>query len=110
MTEQMTEQQSKQQTFDHATLAYVGQATMDNVHIEKNALRLDAANNEDPLFAHQPDKRFEFAVLNWNDTCTDTERYKYCGEISDTLRQLTDTRSPRDIPHDLLSRWHPYKL
>ena len=74
---------------------------MDNVSREETALRLDAANNEDPLFTHEPDSRFAFAVLNWNDTCTDAEQYRYCGEVSDTLRQMPDTRSPQDILHDI---------
>lgn len=48
----MNEQESKQQTFDEATQAYVSKYAIDNVHREENALRLDAANNEDPLFTH----------------------------------------------------------
>ena len=93
----MNEQESKQQTFDEATQAYVSKYAIDNVSKEENALRLDAANNEDPLFTHQPDSRFAFAVLNWNDTCTDVEQYKFCGEVSDTLR-----RTPYADPYNLL--------
>ena len=103
MNEMIQEQESKQQAFDETTQAYVSKYAMENVSREENALRLDAANNEDPLFTHQPDSRFAFAVLNWNDTCTDTEQYKYCGEVSDTLRQMPDTLPPSDILHDIRS-------
>ena len=101
MNEMIQEQESKQQAFDETTQAYVSKYAMENVSREENALRLDAANNEDPLFTHQPDSRFAFAVLNWNDTCTDAEQYRYCGEVSDTLKQMPDTRPPRDILHDI---------
>ena len=91
----MTEQESKQQTFDQATLAYVSTDTQENVYREQNALSLDTETN------FTPDSRFDFATPNWNDTLTDAEIFKACGEVSDTLKRMPDTLPPSDVIHDI---------
>lgn len=91
----MTAQESKQQAFDHATRAYVPKDTQDNDSREQNALRLDT----DTTFT--PDSRFDFATPNWNDTLTDAEIFRACGEVSDTLKRMPDTLSPSDVIHDI---------
>ena len=91
----MTEQKSKQQTFDQATRAYVSTDTQDNVYREQNALRLDAETT------FTPDARFDFATPNWNDTLTDAEIFKACGEVSDTLKRMIDTLQNSDVIHDI---------
>ena len=97
MTEQMTEQQSKQQTFDETTQAYVSKYAMGNNYREENALKLDVSNTADIL----PDQRWEWATPNWNDTLTDAEIFSACGEVSDTLKNMLDTRQPQDVIHDI---------
>ena len=98
MTEQMTEQESKNQAFDQATRAYVSTDTQENVYREQNALSLDTENNSD-IFT--PDSRFDFATPNWNDRLADTDIFKACGEVSDTLKRMPDTLQPRDVIHDI---------
>ena len=100
MTEQMTEQESKQQAFDQATRAYVSTDTQENVYREQNALSLDTENNSD-IFTFTPDSRFDFATPNWNDRLADTDIFKACGEVSDTLKRMPDTLQPRDVIHDI---------
>ena len=95
MTKQMTEQESKQQAFDQATRAYVSTDTQENDSREQNALRLDT----DTTFT--PDNRFDFATPNWNDTFTDTEIFRACGEVSETLKRMPDTLQPHDVIHDI---------
>ena len=95
MTKQMTAQESKQQAFDQATRAYVPQDTQENDSREQNALRLDT----DTTFT--PDSRFDFATPNWNDTLTDAEIFRACGEVSDTLKRMPDTLHPSDVIHDI---------
>ncbi|MDE0396376.1 MAG: hypothetical protein OXL96_01075 [Candidatus Poribacteria bacterium] len=95
MTEQMTAQESKQQAFDQATLAYVSKDTQENDSREQNALRLDTDNT------FTPDSRFEFATPNWNDTLTLAEMFRPCGQVSETLKRMIDTLSPTDVIHDI---------
>lgn len=97
MTEQMTEQESKQQAFDQATRAYVSTNTQENDSREQNALRLDTNNND----SFTPDSRFEFATPNWNDTLTDVEMFRPCGEVSETLKSMPDTLHPSEVIHDI---------
>ena len=100
MNEKMTEQESKHQAFDQATLAYVSTDAQENVYREQNALRLDTEHNTDTS-TFTPDSRFHFATPNWNDTLTDTEIFKACGQISDTLKKMPDTLQPQDMIHDI---------
>ena len=100
MNEKMTEQESQQQAFDQATLAYVSTDAQENVYREQNALRLDTENNTD-ISTFTPDSRFHFATPNWNDTLTDTEIFKACGEVSDTLKSMPDTLRPSDVIHNI---------
>ena len=97
MNEMMIEQQSKQQAFDETTQAYVSKYAMDTSYREENALKLDASNTADIL----PDQRWQWATPNWNDTLADTEIYKACGDVSDTLKSMPDTLPPRDVIHDI---------
>ena len=97
MNEMMIEQQSKQQAFDETTQAYVSKYTMENSDREENALKLDVSNTTDIL----PDSRWEWATPNWNDTLTDAEIFRACGEVSDTLKNMLDTLHPQDVIHDL---------
>ena len=97
MNEMMQEQESEQQAFDQATRAYVSTDTQENVSREQNALRLDTENSD--IFT--PDSRFDFATPNWNDTLTDAEIFRACGEVSDTLKRMPDTLQPRDVIHDI---------
>ena len=98
MTEQMTEQESKQQAFDQATRAYVSTDSQENVYREQNALSLDTENNSDSF---TPDSRFDFATPNWNDRLADTDIFKACGKVSDTLKRMPDTLQSRDVIHDI---------
>jgi len=93
----MTEQESKQQAFDQATRAYVSTNTQENDSREQNALRLDTNNND----SFTPDSRFEFATPNWNDTLTDVEMFRPCGEVSETLKSMPDTLHPSEVIHDI---------
>ena len=95
MTEKMTEQESKQQAFDRATRAYVSTDAQKNIYREQNASSLDTENNTD-ISTFTPDSRFHFATPNWNDTLTDTEIFKACGQVSDTLKKMP----PSDVIHD----------
>ena len=97
MNEMIQEQQSKQQTFDKTTQAYVSKYAMENSDKEENALKLDVSNTPDIL----SDPRWEWATPNWNDTLSDTEIYKACGEVSDTLKSMLDTLPPQDVIHDI---------
>ena len=97
MNETMTEQESKQQAFDETTQAYVSKYAMENSDREQNALKLDVSNTTDIL----PDSRWEWATPNWNDTLTDAEIFRACGEVSDTLKNMLDTRQPQDVIHDI---------
>ena len=97
MNEMMIEQQSKQQAFDDTTQAYVSKDAMENSDREKNALKLDASNTADIL----PDQRWQWATPNWNDTLTDTEIFRACSEVSDTLKNMLDTLQPQDVIHDI---------
>ena len=97
MNETMTEQQTKQQAFDETTQAYVSKDAMENSYREENALRLDVSNTADIL----PDQRWEWATPNWNDTLTDAEIFRACGEVSDTLKSMLDTLQPHDVIHDI---------
>ena len=100
MNEMMQEQESKQQAFDQATLAYVSTDAQENIYREQNALRLDTENNTDSS-TFTPDSRFDFATPNWNDTLTDMEIFKACGEVSKTLKSMLDTLHPQDVIHDI---------
>ena len=97
MNHKIQEQASKQQTFDETTQAYVSKYAMDNIYREENALKLDASNTADIL----PDQRWQWATPNWNDTLADTEIFRACGEVSDTLKNMLDTLHPRDVIHDI---------
>ncbi|MDE0686413.1 MAG: hypothetical protein OXI63_26100 [Candidatus Poribacteria bacterium] len=97
MTKQTTAQESKQQAFDQATRAYLSTNTQENVYREQNALRLDTNNND----SFTPDSRFEFATPNWNDTLTDVEMFRPCGEVSETLKRMPDTLHPSEVIHDI---------
>ena len=97
MNEMIQEQESKQQAFDETTQAYVSKYAMENSDKEENALKLDVSNTPDIL----PDPRWEWATPNWNDTLADTEIYKACGEVSDTLKSMLDTLHPQDVIHDI---------
>ena len=98
MNEMMIEQQSKQQAFDETTQAYVSKYAMENSDREENALKLDVSNTVSDIL---PNQRWEWATPNWNDTLADTEIYKACGEVSDTLKSMLDTLPPRDVIHDI---------
>ena len=100
MTEHKTDQESQQQTFDQATLAYVSTDTQENVSREQNAWRLDAENTSDG-FTFTPDSRFDFATPNWNDALADAGIFKACGQVSDTLKRMPDTLQPSDVIHDI---------
>ena len=97
MNETMIEQKTKQQAFDGTTQAYVSKYTMDNSDREENALKLDVSNTADIL----PDPRWEWATPDWNDTLTDAEIFKACGQVSDTLKSMPDTPQPHDVIHDI---------
>ena len=97
MNEMMIEQQSKQQAFDETTQAYVSKYAMENSYREENALKLDVSNTADIL----PDPRWEWATPNWNDTLADTQIFRACGEVSDTLKNMLDTLQPQDVIHDI---------
>ena len=97
MSKMMIEQESKQQTFDETTQAYVPKYAMENSYREENALKLDVSNTTDIL----PDSRWEWATPNWNDRLADTEIFRACGEVSDTLKSMLDTRQPQDVIHDI---------
>ena len=84
------EQESEQQAFDETTQAYVSKYAMENSDREENALKLDVSNTTDIL----PDQRWEWATPNWNDTLTDAEIFRACGEVSDTLKSMLDTLPP----------------
>lgn len=98
MNEMMTEQESKRQAFDQATLAYVSTDAQENVYREQNASRLDT-DSENTAFT--PDSRFDFATPNWNDTPAYTEIFKACGQVSDTLKSMLDTLHPSEVIHDI---------
>ena len=100
MNEIMQEQETKQQTFDETTQAYVSKYAMDNIYREENALQLDVSNNTDS-FAFQPDPRWEWATPDWNDKLTDVEIFRACGQVSETLKSMLETRQPRDVIHDI---------
>ena len=95
MAEQMTEQESQQQAFDQATRAYVSTDAQENIYREQNALSLDTETN------FTPDSQFDFATPNWNDTLTDAEMFRACGEVSETLKRMPDTLSSKDVIHDI---------
>ena len=97
MNKMIQEQESKQQAFDKTTQAYISKYTMENSDREENALKLDVANTTDIL----PDQRWEWATPNWNDTLTDAEIFRACGEVSDTLKNMLDTLHPQDVIHDI---------
>ena len=97
MNEMMIELESEQQAFDETTQAYVSKYTMENSDREENALKLDVSNTTDIL----PDQRWEWATPNWNDTLTDAEIFRACGEVSDTLKNMLDTLHPQDVIHDI---------
>ena len=100
MNEMMQEQESKQQAFDQATLAYVSTDAQENIYREQNALRLDTENNPD-ISTFTPDSRFDFATPNWHDTLTDAEIFKACGHVSETLKSMSDTLQPSDVIRDI---------
>ena len=100
MNEMMIEQQTKQQAFDKTTQAYVSKYAMDNSYREENALKLDVSNNTN-MVESQPNLRWQWATPNWNDTLSDTEIYKACSEVSDTLKNMLDTLHTRDVIHDI---------
>ena len=100
MNEKMTEQETKQQAFDQATHAYVSTHTQENVHREQNALRLDTENTTDTS-TFTADSRFDFATPNWNDTFTDAEVFRACGQVSETLKSMPDTLKPSEVIHDI---------
>ena len=100
MNETMTEQQTKRQAFDATTQAYVSKYAMENSDREENALRLDVSNNTNTVES-QPDPRWEWATPNWNDTLTDVEIFRACGQVSDTLKSMPDTLQPHDVIHDI---------
>ena len=100
MNKMMQADENQQQTFDETTQAYLSKDAMENVYREENALKLDVSNNTD-IVSFQPDPRWHWATPDWNDRLTDTEIFRACGEVSDTLRQMLDTRQPSDILHDI---------
>ena len=97
MNKMIQEQESKQQAFDETTQAYISKYAMENNYREENALKLDVSNTTDIL----PDSRWEWATPNWNDRLTDTEIFRACGEVSDTLKNMLDTLHPQDVIHDI---------
>ena len=97
MNKMTQEQQTKQQAFDETTQAYVSKYAMENSYREENALKLDVSNTTDIL----PHPRWEWATPNWNDTLTDAEIFRACGEVSDTLKNMLDTLQPHDVIHDI---------
>ena len=97
MNKMMQKQESEQQAFDETTQAYVSKYAMENSNREENALKLDVSNTTDIL----PDQRWEWATPNWNDTLTDAEIFRACGEVSDTLKNMLDTLHPQDVIHDI---------
>ena len=98
MNKMRQEQESKQQAFDETTQAYVSKYTMENSDREENALKLDVSNRGSDIL---PDPRWEWATPNWNDTLADTEIFRACGEVSDTLKNMLDTLHPQDVIHDI---------
>ena len=98
MNEKMTEQESQQQAFDQATLAYVSTDAQENIHREQNASSLDP-DSETSTFT--PDSRFHFAIPNWNDTLSDVEIFRGCCEVSETLKSMLDTLRPSDVIHNI---------
>ena len=100
MNEKTTEQESLHQAFDQATRAYVSTDAQENIYREQNALRLDTENNTDRS-TFTPDSRFHFATPNWNDTLTYVEIFRACGEVSETLKSMSDTLSSSDVIHDI---------
>lgn len=101
MNEMMIEHETEQQTFDETTQAYVSKYAMDNDYREENALKLDASNNVSDISAFQPDPRWQWATPDWNDTLTNIEILRACAEVSETLKSMPDTLSPRDVLHDI---------
>ena len=97
MNKMMQKQESEQQAFDETTQAYVSKYAMENSYREENALKLDVSNTTDIL----PDRRWEWATPNWNDTLTDAEIFRACGEVSDTLKNMLNTLHPQDVIHDI---------
>ena len=97
MNKMMPKQESEQQAFDETTQAYVSKYAMENSDREENALKLDVSNTTDTL----PDQRWEWATPNWNDTLTDAEIFRACGEVSDTLKNMLNTLQPHDVIHDI---------
>lgn len=97
MNKIMQKQENKQQAFDETTQAYISKYAMDNNYREENALKLDVSNTTDIL----PDSRWEWATPNWNDTLTDAEIFRACGEVSDTLKNMLATLHPQDVIHDI---------
>ena len=87
MNKMMQADENQQQTFDETTQAYLSKDAMENVYREENALKLDVSNNTD-IVSFQPDPRWHWATPDWNDRLTDTEIFRACGEVSDTLRQM----------------------
>ena len=76
----------EQAEFDEQTEAYI-QAS-DDMQLEtreSHASRLDT-NNRHAWELH-PDKRFDFAVVNWNDTLDADGMWERCGQIAETLRR-----------------------
>ena len=98
MNKMTQEQQTKQQAFDETTQAYVSKYAMENSYREENALKLDVSNKVSDIL---PDPRWEWATPNWNDTLTDAEIFRACGEVSDTLKNMLDTLQPQDVIHDI---------
>lgn len=95
------EDRKTQQAFDETTQAYISKYTMDNIYREENALKLDTSNKVSDIFSFQPDPRWQWATPDWNDRLTDTEIFKACGEVSETLKKMIDTLPTRDVIHDI---------
>ena len=101
MNKMMQAHDNQQQTFDETTQAYLSKNAMENVYREENARNLDVSNKSSDTFAFQPDPRWHWATPDWNDTLADTEIFKACGEVSETLKSMSDTLHPRDVIHDI---------
>ena len=100
MNQMTQEHETEQQMFDQTTQAYVSKYAMDNIPREENALKLDTLNNTDNFTAH-PNPQWEWATPDWNDKLTDVEIFKACGEVSETLKTMLETRHPHDVIHDI---------
>ena len=93
IAEIVLEDEAHQAAFDSATEAYVSEQDFDA--LEKYAAQLDT--NFAKLPAFEVDRKFSFAVPNWNDNLSLLEMIRYCDEIRKVIGGKNDL--PRDILH-----------